>query len=145
MSNDELIATARKHVGAFALSEPDFSAASVASALLTEAGNVYTGVCLDVACGIGFCAEHAAVAAMLQGRETVVAKIVATTASEILPPCGRCRELLVQVDRRNLACEVMVGPGRSVLLREILPLSGEDEPPQGKECFTAQSVRCTIR
>ncbi len=86
------MAEARKHVGAFALSEPAFSAASVAAALVTEAGNLYTGVCFDLACGIGFCAEHAAVAAMLQARETVVARIVAVTADRVLPPCGRCRE-----------------------------------------------------
>jgi len=39
------------------------SAGSVAAALLSEHGNVYTGVCIDVPCGIGFCAEHAAVRA----------------------------------------------------------------------------------
>lgn len=68
MSNEDLIAEARRHVGPFALPRPDFSAASVASALVTGAGDVYTGVCFDVACGIGSCAEHAAVAAMLRGR-----------------------------------------------------------------------------
>lgn len=128
MSIDDLVAEARKHIGRFALSEPDFSAASVASALVTEAGNVYTGVCFDVACGIGFCAEHAAVASMLQGRETVVAKIVAVKADGIIPPCGRCRELLAQVDRRNLACEVIVGPDRSMRLRDLLPLWGGEAP-----------------
>lgn len=122
MNNEDLIAEARKHVGEFALSKPDFSAASVASALVTEAGNVYTGVCFDVASGIGFCAEHAAVASMLQGRETVVARIVAVKADRIIPPCGRCRELLVQVDRRSLACEVIVGPDRTMRLHDLLPL-----------------------
>ena len=123
MRNADLIAEARKHVGAFALSRADFSAASVASALVTEAGHLYTGVCFDVACGIGFCAEHAAVAAMLQARETVVTRIVAVTADGILPPCGRCRELLAQVDRRNLDCEVIVGPDHAVKLSDLLPLS----------------------
>lgn len=35
--------------------------ASVASALLTEKGNIYVGVCIDTPCGMGFCAEHAAI------------------------------------------------------------------------------------
>ena len=40
-------------------------------ALETASGNVYTGINLDLACGIGFCAEHSAVAEMLKARETV--------------------------------------------------------------------------
>lgn len=37
----------------------------VAAALETAAGNVYVGVCIDTSAGTGFCAEHAAVAAMV--------------------------------------------------------------------------------
>ncbi|HEX8385175.1 MAG TPA: hypothetical protein VF576_03270 [Rubricoccaceae bacterium] len=94
MTPAALIADARKHVGEFRLSGPDFRAASVAAALVTEGRTVYTGVCIDVACGLGFCVEHAAVAAMLQGRETVVQTIVAVAEDRVLAPCGRCRELL---------------------------------------------------
>ena len=123
MDNDTLIAFARARAGEFRLAEDGLTAGSVAAALLTEAGNVYTGICVDVACGIGFCAEHSAVAAMLLNRETVVTKIVAVTADEILPPCGRCRELLQQVDARNLDCEVILPDGLVLLLRELLPHS----------------------
>lgn len=31
----------------------------VAAALVTDKGNVYRGVCIDTACSLGFCAEHA--------------------------------------------------------------------------------------
>ena len=55
----------------------DASAGSVAAALVTDRGNVYRGVCIDVACGIGFCAEHAAIAAMITAGETRIEKIVA--------------------------------------------------------------------
>ena len=126
MNNDTLIAEARKSVGEFALSQSWLTAGSVGSALVTEAGNVYTGICLDLACGIGFCAEHAAVAAMLNNRETVIIKIVAVSVDRVLPPCGRCRELLAQVDRRNLDCEVVLGPGKCVALRDLLPSSWMD-------------------
>ncbi|WDL98562.1 cytidine deaminase [Alicyclobacillus sp. ALC3] len=48
-------------------------AGTVAAAILTESGNVYTGVCIDTACSMGFCAEHAAAAAMVtQGENHVV-------------------------------------------------------------------------
>ncbi|NIK55181.1 hypothetical protein [Kribbella shirazensis] len=40
----------------------------VAAALVTDAGNVYVGVCIDTASGTGFCAEHAAIAAMVTAR-----------------------------------------------------------------------------
>ena len=121
MDNTDLIAQAQKRVGEFSLSKPFLTAGSVASALLTEAGNVYTGICLDLACGIGFCAEHAAIAAMLQNRETAIEKIVAVKKDRILPPCGRCRELIAQVDRRNLDCQVILEPDMVIPLRDLLP------------------------
>ncbi len=120
MTDDELIKEARKHVGEFSLSEPDLTAGSVSAAVLTEDGNVYTGVCVDLSCGIGFCAEHSAVAEMLKNRETVIRKMVAVNDSGILPPCGRCRELVAQVDRRNFACEVIL-PGDKRPLADLLP------------------------
>ena len=47
-------------------------AGAVAAALLTPAGNVHVGVCLDTACSLGHCAERAALAAMLEaGCETL--------------------------------------------------------------------------
>jgi len=120
MDNTSLIAEARKHVGVFSLAEPDLTAASVSCALVTEAGNVYTGVCLSLACGIGFCAEHSAVAAMLKHRETIIRKIVAVSEHSVLAPCGRCRELMFQVNLLNLECEVILPEG-SVKLKELLP------------------------
>jgi cytidine deaminase len=121
MTDAALIAEARKHLGEFALGIPGASAASASAALLAASGRVYTGVCVDLSSGIGFCAEHAAMAEMLRERETVVVKAVAVSAFGVIPPCGRCREMLAQVDRRNLACEVLVAEGRWVPLRELLP------------------------
>jgi len=56
-----LITAARAVCGEFRLSE-DFSAGSVEAVIRTEKGNTYTAVFIDLACGIGFCAEAAAVA-----------------------------------------------------------------------------------
>ncbi len=120
MDNTSLIAEARKYVGTFPLALPDLTAASVSCALVTEAGNVYTGVCLDLACGIGFCAEHSAIAAMLKHRETIIRKIVAVSEHSVLAPCGRCREMMFQVNPLNSECEVVMPEG-SVMLKELLP------------------------
>ncbi|HVF63622.1 MAG TPA: cytidine deaminase [Casimicrobiaceae bacterium] len=116
-----LVAKARSLVGEFSLTKPSLTAAAVGAALETASGTSYTGINLDLACGIGFCAEHAAVAEMLKARETVVRSIVAVNEERIVAPCGRCRELLVQVDPRNLDCVVLLPDDRSATLRELLP------------------------
>lgn len=121
MENELLIVEAKRHVGEFTLSEASLTAGSVAAALVTEAGNLYRGICLDLSCGIGFCAEHAAIASMLLNRETIIRKIVAVSDREILPPCGRCRELMLQVDCRNGECEVLLPMGITRKLKELLP------------------------
>ncbi len=41
------------------------AAGSVAAALFAGDGKVYRGVCIDMPCGMGFCAEHSAAAAMV--------------------------------------------------------------------------------
>jgi len=94
----------------------------VGAALVTDGGNVYTGINLALLCGIGFCAEHSAVAEMVRNGETRIAKIVATTAQgKIIPPCGRCRELLYQIDASNLDTAVLLADGLHRPLRELLP------------------------
>jgi cytidine deaminase len=121
MTDEELIETATRLVGAFDTSR-DCSAGGVAAALETAAGNVYTGICVDTHCGMGFCAEHSAVAEMLKARESEIRTIVAVTTPEgVIPPCGRCRELLWQVSAKNCLTRVIVGPGIVVTLAELLP------------------------
>ena len=94
----------------------------VACALVTDKGNVYTGICIDAACSIGFCAEHAAISAMLTNGETRIDKIVSISEHGVIyPPCGRCRELISQVDGNNIDTEVMIGENNIVTLKELLP------------------------
>lgn len=98
----------------------DIEAGGVAAALVTDKGNIYRGVCIDTACSLGFCAEHAAVAAMLTAGENRVEQIVAVGCDkQVMPPCGRCRELLAQLG--NLDALVYVSPGRAVPVRDLLP------------------------
>lgn len=129
ISTKKLIEEARGVVGEFTLSHADFSAASVGAALLTTKGNVYTGVDLDVACGIGFCAEHSAIAQMLKNRETQIEMIVAVNAKSIIPPCGRCRELMFQINAKNLATKVYLSEEKYVTLSELLPMRWEPSRP----------------
>ena len=116
----ELITAARRVQGEFALGA-DFSAGGVGAAVRSRSGRVYTGICLDLACGLGFCAEQAAVAAMLEYRVSHIDAVVAVGADVILAPCGRCRELLAQINPANLDCRVVLGEERVVTLRTLLP------------------------
>lgn len=117
----QLVEAARAVWGGFRLRE-DFSAGTVAAAIRTAKGNVYTGICIDLACGLGFCAEVAAVAEMLKQRETHIMTVVAVGHDGILDgPCGRCREMIAQVDQRNLDCRVLLRDGRETTLRDLLP------------------------
>lgn len=121
ISAEQLIKEAQSVLGEYTLSHPDYSAASVGAALLTTKGNVYSGINLDVACGIGFCAEHSAISEMLKNRETQIEMIVAVNAEGIIPPCGRCRELMLQVDKKNLNTKVYLSEEHYMTLDELLP------------------------
>lgn len=125
---DALYAAARAVVGEFACSQ-DCAAGSVAAALVTEAGTVHTGVCIDTACSLGFCAEHAAIADMLKNRLTRISGIVAVAADgAVMPPCGRCRELIRQVDPANWNSRALVAEGVTATIAELMP-HGEPSLP----------------
>ncbi len=104
----------------------DAWAGSVAAAILSDKGNVYTGVCIDVPSGMGFCAEHAAIAAMITAGESRILKMVAVHESGVVPPCGRCREFACQIHEDNMDAEVMVTQDKIVKLRELLPFHWDD-------------------
>jgi cytidine deaminase len=71
---------------------------------------------------MGFCAEHAAAAAMITAGENAVVKMVAVDwDGTILPPCGRCREFISQLADGNLEAEVLVAPDTVLRLQELLP------------------------
>lgn len=98
------------------------SAGGVGAAIRTIKGNVYTGVCIDLGAGLGFCAEVAAIAQMVTHRETQIEAVVAMTFdNRILPPCGRCRETMIQVDPRNASSTIIVDHDKDVQLHELLP------------------------
>ena len=121
MKVDQLIVAAREVLGEFTLSNEYFRAGNVAAALLSKEGNLYSGICIDVACGIGSCAEHAAIAELLKHRETGIKMIVAVSDAGVLPPCGRCRELMYQIDHGNVDAKVVLSPDEIVTLDELLP------------------------
>ena len=120
MTDEELVHIARRLVGEFRTSD-DCVAGGVAAALIGRNGHVYTGICVDLACGLGSCAEYSAIAEMLKARESEIDTIVAVCGSEIVPPCGRCRELIRQISPANARTRVIVARGHVATLSELLP------------------------
>jgi cytidine deaminase len=111
---------------------PLATAGAVASALVTPEGNVYVGVCIDTACSMGFCAEHNAIGTMITAGESAITTIVAVNRhGQVLPPCGRCREFIFQVDPTNARTRVLLGGGREVTLEQLLPEHWAQEPSAG--------------
>ncbi len=121
MTFDELYIQAKSVLNPRKLSD-SAEAGGVGAALLSESGKVYKGVCIDTACSMGFCAEHAAAAAMITAGESRVLKMIAVGSDgRIMPPCGRCREFISQIHSDNLQTEVLVSQGTIVTLRDLLP------------------------
>jgi len=121
MNFDELYKKAKSVINPRKLSEYA-EAGGVGPAILTENKMVYTGVCIDTACSMGLCAEHAAAAAMVTAGENRIVKMVAVNwDGKILPPCGRCREYISQLHKDNINTEVMVKEDVIVTIRELLP------------------------
>ena len=120
MDDAALIAAARAVLNPRRLS-PTVEVAGVGAALITGSGAVYRGVCIDAACGIGFCAEHGAIAAMITAGESRISAIVAVDwDGSVLQPCGRCRELIVQVDAATTETRVILASGAKPL-HALLP------------------------
>lgn len=131
VSNDELIRLAEAVLNPHVVGGRLFG--DVAAALVTDTGGCYTGVCIDTGSGTGFCAEHSAIAAMVTAGEYRVTRIVAVWRSDegdlyVIPPCGRCRELIRQVDPANLDTEVVLGRDKLISVRELLPFNEWPEP-----------------
>lgn len=87
---------------------PFIEAGGVAAAILTESGNIYTGVCIDTACSLGMCAERNAAANMITNGESRIKKLVCIMEDgKAGMPCGACRELLMQLSPENAEMEIL--------------------------------------
>ena len=109
----KLIATARKLISR----RYDGDRHHIGSALITDRGNIFTGVHVEASVGrIALCAEAVAIGRMRTDSSDMVKTIVAVRSPgkgsplgkiEIVSPCGMCRELI---------CDY--GKGAKLILRE---------------------------
>jgi cytidine deaminase len=101
----------------------------VGSALMTSKGNIFQGVCIGHYCGIGSCGEYQAIGAMISNGEKFIKKIVAVWYDEkrkryeVIPPCGKCREMIHQTSKKNWNTEVIISNSKKVKLKDLMPHS----------------------
>lgn len=103
---------------------PFIDAGGVAAAILTKAGNIYVGVCIDTASSLGMCAERNAIANMITHGESQIDKVVAIMPDKkVGPPCGACREYMMQLDKESGNIEFLMDydTRKTVTLKELTP------------------------
>ena len=103
---------------------PFIEAGSVGAAILTKAGNIYVGVCIDTACTLGMCAERNAIANMITNGENQIDKVVAVMPDgKVGSPCGACREMMMQLHKDSGEIEILLDleTEKTVKLRELVP------------------------
>ena len=116
---------AAKKVQEFTAIGPHMEAGGVAAAVMTESGNIYTGVCVDTACGLGVCAERNALFNMITNGETRISRVLALMADgKNGAPCGACREFIVQLmekDYRHVEVMLDYESGKVATMGELTP------------------------
>ena len=120
---EKLYAEARRVQNARKIS-PFIEAGGVAAALITKAGNIYVGVCIDTACTLGMCAERNAIANMITNGEHEIDKIVAIMEDgSVGSPCGACREYMMQLSKDSGEIEILTDYERrsTVRLKDLIP------------------------
>ena len=121
--------------GVQARAHAPYSRFRVGAALWTEDGRVYAGCNVESASfGLTLCAERAALAAYVadvapEDRSPVLGFAIVTDASQPTPPCGACRQWLVEwaPDATVVAEGDLAGDGREV---EAGGGGGGGSPPQ---------------
>lgn len=100
-------------------------AGGVAAAVESESGNIYVGVCVDTACTLGVCAERNALFNMITNGENAIRRVLAVSSDgKAVPPCGACREFMVQLMPENYrSVEIMLDyeSGKVVILGSLTP------------------------
>lgn len=96
----------------------------VGAAVVSKKGNIYTGVCIDTDCSLGICAERNAISTMITNGEYEIKMVAAVNKKgQVLPPCGACREFMMQL-KNGLNTEVLIdNKGTVVKLKDLMPYS----------------------
>lgn len=96
----------------------------VGAAVLTKNGNIYTGVNIDTDCSLGMCAERNAISTMITAGEFEIVRIAAVNKKgQVLPPCGACREFMMQLKNASNIAVLVDNNGSIAKLKDLMPYS----------------------
>jgi len=100
-----------------------YSKFKVGAAILTEDGEVYTGVNVENASfGLTVCAERVALfKAVSVGKRSFKAIAVVADTEEPVPPCGACRQVLSEFGDMEVIMANLKGDVKIARLRDLLP------------------------
>jgi len=124
MSADRLPELREAAAGAMANAYAPYSEFRVGAALLGADGSVTTGCNVEnAAYPSGICAERAAVtAAVARGVRRFTRLVIATEAGSPTPPCGVCRQVLVEfAPSLDVVSFTTAGASAHWNLRDLLP------------------------
>jgi cytidine deaminase len=96
---------------------------TVGAAIKTVSGKIFTGVNVEQvhASPCSMCAEYSAIGQMQTDGNHTIETVIAIKADEtILPPCGKCREMLRQFGNPNVILSKNEN-GNKVQLNELIP------------------------
>lgn len=82
----------------------------VSTAVLTDKGNIYTGINLDCKCSIGMCSERFAVYKVFEANknEKLVGCVCLYRDKGVKLPCGACREFFMQYGNDSEEMEILL-------------------------------------
>jgi len=113
------------------LSYSPYSKFRVGAALLTHDGKVYKGANVENASyGLTMCAERtAAFTAKLAGENNFSAIAIASDSEDFIPPCGACRQVLLELCGKELDVIITNGNGEQKIfkIKDLIPFSFGDE------------------
>jgi len=96
----------------------------VGAAVITKKGSIYTGVCIDTDCSLGMCAERNAISTMITNGEFEIEMVAAVDKrGNVLPPCGACREFMMQLKNSSDIKVLVDNKGTVVKLKDLVQYS----------------------
>jgi cytidine deaminase len=100
-----------------------YSRFAVGAAVLAADGRLFSGCNVENASfGLTICAERNAIAqAVAAGVRDIVAVCVHTPTTEPTPPCGACRQVILEFGRAEVMSACSSGTTRRWAAQELLP------------------------
>lgn len=102
-----------------------YSGFKVGAVLITDAGNMYTGVNIEnVSYGATNCAERTAIfKAISCGERKIKTIAIASDSKDYIFPCGICRQVLVEFgfEDTEIICSKNTGEFNVYTLKQLIP------------------------